>query len=394
MKNIKIAFLTNILTPYRISFYDELNRLLIEHGGEIRVYAMTDSLPLRPWNYYDLKREYTRLLSGKKFFIGKNDYLFNPSVVKEIMKFCPDTLIIAGSWTYPTFWIAVSSCRLKRYCKRLMWTESHNKTGINNPSKSNNIVQILKKILISNFDGYCVPGLYAKEAIEEIVPTDGKSIIALPNLVDSEYYDYANILRSRKDTLRKEKGISLKKQVFICPARFVDLKGIVPFLSNVSGAKGIDKATFIFIGGGPEKNQITNVAGENNLDVLLYDYQTPDEVRVWLALADVFLLPSLSDANPLSSIEAAWAGLPLCLSCHVGNSPELVDEGINGVVFETLSKEDVCKKVEFILNQSREWYVKAGKHSNNKAKKCFELKKESNRFIESLEEMLIGDFGT
>ena len=39
------------------------------------------------------------------------------------------------------------------------------------------------------------------------------------------------------------------------------------------------------------------------------------------------ILPSLSDPNPLSCIEACWSANPLIVSEHVGNNPEIITEG-------------------------------------------------------------------
>ena len=66
---MRLAIVTNIITPYRRNFYEEINKVLQREGGELRVFVMTDSLPLRPWTYEDLKSTYTELLPVKKFFV-------------------------------------------------------------------------------------------------------------------------------------------------------------------------------------------------------------------------------------------------------------------------------------------------------------------------------------
>ena len=63
---MKIAFLTNILTPYRCYFYDQLYNALKREKDDMKVFVMTGALPLRPWTYDSLKREYTTLLKGHK----------------------------------------------------------------------------------------------------------------------------------------------------------------------------------------------------------------------------------------------------------------------------------------------------------------------------------------
>ena len=372
-----------------MSFFEEMYNQIKTVNGEIKVFVMTESLPIMPWAYNDLKKSYTTLMKGIKFFIKGNDFLINATVITDLLKYQADIIIVAGSWTYPTFLMVAFSRRIKASSLRFVWTESHNKTGINNYSKTSTLVQWVKRKALEQFDGFCVPGSYALETLNDIISLEDKRIILLPNLVDSDYYCKANDIRNQKETLRESHNIGKDQYVFISPARFVDLKGIVPFLENVKHIRSINKITFVFIGGGPQKDIIKDTAEKNRLDVRLYDYQTQEQVREWLALADAFLLPSLSDANPLSSIEAAWAGLPLCLSCYVGNGPELVEEGRNGIIFDTLNEKSVCNKISFITNQSKEWHKNAGILSNSKARCNFELKKQTEEFIRDLENIMV-----
>ena len=385
---MRIAFLTNILTPYRISFYDELNVGLKENGGAMKVFVMTDSLPLRPWTYQELKREYTRLLSGTKVFIGGNDYLYNRNVVSEVCAFNPDILVVAGSWTYPTLFMVANSIRIKRRCKKLLWTESHDCTGINNASKVNPIIRMIKKYIFNRFDGYCVPGKYAYLTISKYIDTKNKIIVKLPNLIDCSFYEKAIEIRKNRKAIRNGQGIADTSFVFISPARFINLKGFVPFFENLGAVLEGKDVTFVLVGGGPEKSRIESVCKANNIKVRLYDYQSQAEIRDWLAAADAFLLPSLSDANPLSSIEASWAGLPLCLSCYVGNGPELIREGANGVIFDTLDSTSVQEKILFMVNQNEKWMNKAREISLTIAKENFEIVNETRSLIKKLNDLI------
>ena len=67
-------------------FYNELNTQLKFMNGELRVYVMTDELPLRPWTYEDLKESFTQLIPGKKILIRGMDFIYNPSITREIKK--------------------------------------------------------------------------------------------------------------------------------------------------------------------------------------------------------------------------------------------------------------------------------------------------------------------
>ena len=384
---MRIAFLTNILTPYRVFFFDQLYKTLRVEAGDMRVFVMTDSLPLRPWNFQDLKREYTVLLKSKKFFIHDNDFLISFNIKKEVIDFSPDILIVAGSWTYPTTWEVMFDKRITRNTKTFFWTESHNHTGIANSTKTRPAVRKIKQKLINRFDGFCMPGKYALETISQIVDVNSKTIIRLPNLVDDKYFDEANRIRNNKATLRMEKDIPMDRFVFFTPARMRDLKGQLPFFRNVIDAVKEKKVTFVLAGEGPDKDAIEEIGNQNNIDIRIYDYQTQEQIREWLSLADAFLLPSLSGPNPLSNIEAAWAGLPLCVSCYVGNGPELVEDGVNGVIFDTLNKKSVSEKIKFVLQQNKTWKENAGKISHGKAEEGFDSQKESIKFINALKKL-------
>ena len=388
---MRIVFLTNILTPYRVYFFDQLYKTLKEEKGELKVLVMTDSLPLRPWSYDSLKRDYTELLKGIKFTIGSHQYMSNLSARNSILLFEPDALIVAGSWTYPTTWEVLLSQRVTKKTQVFFWTESHNHTGLPNSTKTRPAIRKIKQSLINRFDGFCLPGKYALETVSELVDISQKRIIRLPNLVDNEYYEKANELRENKFELRSIRGIPSDRFVFFTPARMRDLKGQLPFFQNVVDAVKDKPVTFVLAGEGPDRDAIEQIGEENNLDVRIYDYQNQEQIRDWLALSDAFLLPSLSDPNPLSNIEAAWAGLPLCVSRYVGNGPELVEDCVNGVVFDTLDKHSVCEKIGFVLNQDKAWIETAGQLSHIKAKEGFESLKESKRFVCALRTSMLNN---
>lgn len=64
---MRVALVTDILTPYRKRFFDELDKQLRQMQSVFHVYVMTSDLPLRPWLYDELKSDYTELMSGKRF---------------------------------------------------------------------------------------------------------------------------------------------------------------------------------------------------------------------------------------------------------------------------------------------------------------------------------------
>ena len=382
---MKIAIVTNILTPYRKRFYDELNEQLQIEKGELRVFVMTDELPLRPWKYDDLKEGYTELLSCKKVFIKGEDFLFDKDINYKIDLFEPDAVIVAGSWTYPCLW-KLMFFKCKKKVKFFFWTESHN-VRATKVGSSNRIVRKLKETFYKRFDGYCIPGQYANEAVNDLVGDYGIRI-KLPNLVDDEFYKVANTLRESKGVLREKYGVDVNKKVFICPARLIKIKGIDLMLRNLSHVNGIEQVTFFIAGEGPLKEEINNIAQEIGADVRLLGYCCQNQIRELYALSDYFIMPSLQDANPLTVIEAAFSSLPLCVSKYLGNCPELVIDKLNGVVYDTLDPKSLKESFEFIFSSDENWNRKAREQSLEIAEKDFNCKKETKKLILKLKDVL------
>lgn len=381
---MRIAIVTNILTPYRKSFYKELSTQLKEEIGELKVFVLTDSLPLRPWTFENLKEDFTELVPGKKVFIKNEDYLFNIRINGYLKKFRPDIVIIAGSWTYPTLWHIL--LHKDKGVKYFFWTESHNnratKVGTSNP-----FILKVKRDFYNHFDGYCIPGKYANETVTYLIGEKGIRV-KLPNLVDNEFYSKARELRKRKVNLREKYSLSLDKIIFVCPARLIKIKGIDLFLKYASYSPNIEKVSFVIAGEGPEKDNIQKVSEKYGIDVKLMGYCSQEVVRELYALADAFWLPSLQDANPLTSIEAAFAGLPLFVSKYTGNSPELVKDGKNGILFDTINRDSVVNAIDFITTIGSEWIQTSGELSYGIASDSFESKKEVTKFVNSFKNII------
>lgn len=379
---MKIALVTNILTPYRKRFYDEISAQLQKNNGELRVYVMTNELPLRPWNYNELKSKYTELVPGKKLLIKGQDILFNNSINKRIKKFEPDVIILAGSWTYPTSWKIMLN-KLKSNTKYYFWTESH-MVRATKIASNNVIVKYIKMRFYKLFDGFCIPGKYANDTVNSLVGNYGERYY-LPNLVDDAYYEKANEMRKNKEMLREKYKLPNNKRVFITPARLIEIKGVDLFLENICMSEYVSNATFVLAGEGPLEKKIKSIAKTYGIDVRMMGYCDQEQVRELYAAADFFLLPSLKDPNPLTVIEAAFSGLPLIISNYVGNGPELGEMYENRVSFDIMDREDVIEKFEEIMKFSDDHIKEYGKNSLDAAQKSFKCVLETEKFIKYLE---------
>lgn len=106
----------------------------------------------------------------------------------------------------------------------------------------------------------------------------------------------------------------------------------------------------LIVGDGPERNRLRDLAialGISNR-VCLAGYQ-PEPSR-YLRAMDVFALTSQSEGLPISLLEAWAAGLPVvCTS--VGGIPDVVAEGVNGLLVPNDDGPDLGRALSRILDE-------------------------------------------
>jgi len=85
-----------------------------------------------------------------------------------------------------------------------------------------------------------------------------------------------------------------------------------------------------------------------NKKVILLGLQNHSSLPQWLNAADIFVLPSQSEGTPNALLEAMACGLPVIAS-NVGGIPELIQDNIEGLLFESGSKDDLKEKLNRLI---------------------------------------------
>lgn len=379
---MKVVLLTNILTPYRKNLYDSLYEEFKKKDVEFHVLVMAETEPNRSWQYNKFKTNYTKLLDSKTIKINKLIIHINFNYKKILKKLNPDIVIASGAYVFPAVWTSIR-LKVKLNYKLLFWSESHlNETR----EYSNVIVNFREKIrrkIYSQFDGFWFAGKLSKEFIKKYASPDAEYFF-LPNLVSEHKFYEANSLRKDKKKLRHKWSLSPDKFIFISPARLTKVKGIIPFMNLFIKTKYKKNVTILIAGEGELEDNIIDFGYQNNLDIKLLGRKSEKEIIELYALSDAFLMPSISDPNPLTSIEAAWAGLPLLVSEHVGNHPEIVKENKNGYVFSYLAPDEAVLLIEKMIDSDETWLDNAQRVSTSIAKNIYSTKKITSNLVESM----------
>ena len=159
----------------------------------------------------------------------------------------------------------------------------------------------------------------------------------------------------------KGKESFVKEDYYVFLGRIDDYKGILTLCKVANCLPYILK----IIGGGPLLSMLEDKY-RNSKHIEFYGQRTWEELSPILSHAKFMVLPSeCSENNPLTVIEAQSLGTPV-LGARIGGIPELIDEGVNGMTFESRNVEDLKDKIhkmwesswdyETIAQQSQERY--------------------------------------
>lgn len=367
---MNLAIFTNILNPYRIAFFDRLYSSANELGHNFRVYAMVGEKSDRPWKYGQFEREYTRLLNSKTLYIKNIAYLhFNSGIDIELKTFKPDVVVMAGSYLQPTNMYLLLRKNHYGYMT-VFWSESHFAETRNYGNLKLKIREYIRRQTIGRMDAFWYPGQKAEEFVNYYMKTDAHKI-QVPNTIDNSFFRQELLNENDISELRQEIGAGIRKIIFT-PARLSHEKGILEFCEIL---KYIDNSKYLWIiaGDGYLRKQIEKKVKDLQLPINLVGLKNQWEIRNYYAVCDFFLLPSLSDPNPLTSIEALWMRKALFLSDCVGNYPEAVDVDRNGFVFSYKDTNGAVDRFNQMLSKDIDWFKKAGAISYSKAIEMFDI---------------------
>src|ERR1044071_8365904 len=176
---------------------------------------------------------------------------------------------------------------------------------------------------------------YLRLATCETFRTDCE-IEVIYNFIDSDYYR-----RTQNESLRRAlapdgEKIILHISTFRPIKRITDCIEVLArmrSLQNGSGSRFVVK--LIMCGDGPERQDAETLAARLGVEsfVQFVGKQPQSQIRDYLSVADLFLLPSQSESFGLSALEAMACEVPV-IATRVGGVPEVIEEGGCGYLFD------------------------------------------------------------
>ncbi len=149
------------------------------------------------------------------------------------------------------------------------------------------------------------------------------------------------------------------------------------------------QAVFVCVGQDFGNQELARLVEENGLSdrVRLTGYQ--DNVFPYLAMADVAVLPSRYESLPVSVMEAMAMGLPVAAT-RVGGLPELIEDGVNGLLIEPNDARALADRLRFLFNDPAA-RQKLGQAARETIRNRFSMERMIDRIQNAYTGLLAGD---
>jgi glycosyltransferase involved in cell wall biosynthesis len=146
--------------------------------------------------------------------------------------------------------------------------------------------------------------------------------------------------------LRNVFNIEAQCKVLLFHGRLVRLKGLDCLLRALAILKDRGKFHLLLLGRGPEEQRLRQLAVDLNVLGLVH-FVGPVSNRVisgYLADADTYVFPSLSEGLPKSLLEAMLMAKPIVAS-RIAGVTEFLKHGENALLFEASKPDDLAEKI-------------------------------------------------
>jgi len=176
---------------------------------------------------------------------------------------------------------------------------------------------------------------------------DPEKVRVLPNGVEPSAFRVSD-----RAALRSQLGLPLDGPVVLMVANLLGYKGHTDAIQALGRLrKRIPSAHLALAGAGPEESRLRLVASALRLEEAVLFLGLRTDVPQLLAAADAVLLASREEGMPNAILEALAAGRPV-VATRTGGVPELLTQGVTGVVVEPGDVAGMADALERVLTDS------------------------------------------
>lgn len=362
---MRVAFLTNFVSPYRLPLFREL----ADSGDwDLHVVVNADTEFDRKWDVDvgDLKVVPTKSIRRRNVVQHEKPIRYEEVLTQylptglwsDLRRIKPD-VIITGEMG-PRSIVATLYGMVHRV-PVVLWSYHSRTSQRRSPLKTR-----IWRWMLRRSAAIVGMGTQAREVLAELGAPDGKIHDAWNST------DTANIDR-RVQTDEHAKAVAAirekyadGKRLMVVIGRLVPLKGIPETRDAWLALPEDVRATsrLVFVGDGPLKPMVEGLE-DSGIEVI--GHVTPAETVDWYRAADVHLFASLGDVWGLVVNESLYCGTATLSSIHAGATEDLIQPGETGLTFDPTDQPAFTAALEDALTRDDLDQLAAGGHESGKS---------------------------
>lgn len=332
---MKVLFITNLPTPYRIDFYSELGKLC-----DLTVIIEAKRSKSLTFNWND-----NNISTFKAIFLNKgflNEKKINWNILQYLSQQKYDKIVISCYHT-ATSMLSILYMRLNKI-PYIFETDG----GMIHPQE-NKLVRCIKRFFISKAKYYFSPSkgsddylIYygaPKENIYRYPFTSLNKTDILKNLPTEE----------ERKKIKQELGIT-EKNIILGIGQFIERKGFDILLQAIKAfnqSSSYDSIGVYIVGGKPTDQYLQMKKEWNLANVHFEGFKTKSELSKYYKAANIFILPTREDIWGLVINEAMAHGLPVITTNKCVAGIELLP---SDCIIETNNHIQLKDKIESLIN--------------------------------------------
>jgi glycosyltransferase involved in cell wall biosynthesis len=181
-----------------------------------------------------------------------------------------------------------------------------------------------------------------------------RKTVVVPGPVDVE-----RLASASSDGVRERLGLSDAIFLLATVGHAVPVKGwdiLLRAFARVAG--GRDDLHLLLVGSTtsaeerPFMEGLSGIVNQSGCGRQVHFLGHRSDIAEILKAGDLFVFPSRSDGQGLALVEAMAAGLP-CLGSAAGGIPDVITDGVNGLLFERENVDDLADKLVHLLRDDR-----------------------------------------